>query len=215
MDAKTITDYVSSLKAKTKCQRAIVVIDYLQVWPTNASMRFLNENEIDKWRIGEMKKLKDFLSMDPVIVISEARKPNLKENTWGGDLSDVMGSARTTYTPDVVMLLTPIKGKQLQMLWEEHRMPSIGYLGQEDEGSKIKSFLEEQGIALCKLEVPKARDGMQKFSLFLEFHFQRNKFKKLDLERLRKTLNVSTSGQAKPSKKKGNSRSFADLFLEV
>ncbi len=215
MDAKTITDYVSSLKSKTNCQRVIVVIDYLQVWPTNASMKFLNENEIDKWRIGEMKKLKDFLSPDPVIVISEARKPNLKENTWGGDLSDVMGSARATYTPDVVMLLTPIKEKQLHMIWEEHRMPSIGYLSREDEGGKIKSFLEEHGIALCKLEVPKARDGMQKFSLLLEFHFQRNKFRKLDLEKLRKTLVVSASNQPKTLKKKSNSRSFADLFLEV
>ncbi len=215
IDAKTITDYVSSLKVKTNCQRAIVVIDYLQVWPINASMKFLNENEIDKWRIGEMKRLKDFLSPDPVIVISEARKPSLKENTWGGDLADVMGSARATYTPDVVMLLTPVKGKQLQMLWEEHRMSSVGYLSQEEEGTKIKSFLEAQGIALCKLEVPKARDGMQKFSLLLEFHFQRNKFQKLDLERIRKTLNFSTLNKSKTLKKKGNNQSFLDLFLEV
>lgn len=222
LDAKMIAGYVESVKSKTGCKRAIVVVDYLQVWPTNTNTKFLNENEIDKWRIGEMKKLKDALSPDPVIVISEARKPNMKEGTWGGDMSDVMGSARTTYTPDVVMLLTPLRAKNLQMLWSKNKMPSLHSIDidegeQEKEGLGIKAFLESQGIALCKLEVPKARDGMKKFSMLLEFHFQKNRFKKLDLELIRKYASIAAAGDWKSilQKKKNTGKSYADLFLEV
>ncbi len=202
IDAGVIADYVDRLKSKTGCQRAVVIIDYLQVWPANASMRYSSENELDKWRIGEMKKLKEFLSPDPIIVISEARKPNMKESTWGGSLADVMGSARTTYTPDVVMLLTPLAGNQLQTLWEENKMPAI---------KKIEAFLERHGISLCQLEVPKARDGMRKFNLLLEFHFRKNKFKKLDLDWIRSNIDFSTRSTAL----KKNNQSFADLFLET
>jgi replicative DNA helicase len=210
-DAISISDYVASVKSKTSCKRAVLIVDYLQVWPASSSVRNLSENELDKWRIGEMKKLKDVLHPDPVIVISEARKPNIKDSCWGGDLSDVMGAARTTYTPDVVMLITPLKPKHLQMLWEESRMPSLQTIEikeneSEKEGLRVKCFLEKNGIALCKLEVPKARDGMRKFSILLEFHFQKNKFQKLDLEYIRNSFVFPGIVNKK--------RSFVDLFSE-
>jgi hypothetical protein len=159
------------------------------VWPVNTNARLL-ENEADKWRIGEMKKIRDALNDDPVIVISEARKPSGKDEQWGGDLSDVMGAARGTYTPDVVMLLSQIKPKPLSILWEKNNLQKIK--AEEDiecveadkEGIAIKNFLAKQGIAICKIEVPKARDGMQKFSTLLEFHFNRNTFNKVDWQRL-------------------------------
>ncbi len=78
----------------------------------------------------------------------------------------------------------------------------------DQEGFRIKNFLEGKGISICKLEVPKARDGMRKFSIFLEFHFQKNRFGKLNLESLRKDLNLFEAGSS------GKKRSFSDLFLE-
>jgi replicative DNA helicase len=222
LDAKTIIEYVESLKRKTSCQRAIVVIDYLQVWPISSKVVCFNENELDKWRIGEMKKLKDALSPDPIIVISEARKPSMKETVWGGDLSDVMGSARATYTPDVVMLLVQLRARNLKMLWDDNKMPQprgdeIGESEQEKEGLRIKQFFESQGISICRLEVPKARDGMKKFSLLLEFHFQKNRFKKLDLEGMRKCAELSIPKDRWSSQilqKKGSNKSFAQMFVE-
>lgn len=192
IDARSVINYVETLKAQTKCKRAIVIIDYLQVWPTNPSLRFPSENEADKWRIGEMKKIRDAMNDDPVIVISEARKPSGANEIWGGELSDVMGSARGTYTPDVVMLLSQIKPKALAKMWERNNMPKNHIMDQEIEcsederlGMSIKNFLAKNGVAICKLDVPKARDGMQKFSVLLEFHFQINTFKKLDWSKLR------------------------------
>ncbi|MBA3706711.1 MAG: hypothetical protein H0W84_12665 [Bacteroidetes bacterium] len=57
---------------------------------------------------------------------------------------------------------------------------------EEKAGFALKNFLAKHGIAICKLEIPKARDGMQKFNLLIEFHFHKNIFKKLDLNALRK-----------------------------
>jgi replicative DNA helicase len=218
LDAKIIISYVESLKIRTGCERVLVVIDYLQVWPMSSKVKCFNENEMDKWRIGEMKKLKDALSPDPVLVISEARKPSMKDSSWGGDLSDVMGSARMTYTPDVVMLLSALKPKSLQALWEDHHLPFLKEdIVESDEGEsdkkglRIRRFLENQGIALCKLEVPKARDGMKKFSVILEFHYQKNTFKKPNFVEIRKKIAAFDMVHIKEKPLK---RSFAEIFLE-
>ena len=189
IDARTVVNYVDALKQRSKCSRAIVIIDYLQVWPVNTNARLL-ENEADKWRIGEMKKIRDALNDDPVIVISEARKPSGKDEQWGGDLSDVMGSARGTYTPDVVMLLSQIKPKSLSTIWEKNDLPKVKpeedaeCIEADKEGLAIKNLLAKHGICICKVEVPKARDGMQKFSTLLEFHFNKNTFNKVNWQKL-------------------------------
>ena len=180
IDAKTAINYVEEVKQKTGCSRAFVVVDYLQVWPINSNHRLI-ENEVDKYRIGEMKKIRDALDNDPVLVISEARKPN-KEDVWGGDLADVMGSARGTYTPDVVMLLSQIQPKAMATLWNAKKLPMPPvpdeYKDKADkEGLSIIAHLAKKGISICELKVPKCRDGMKKFTTFLTFHFTKNEFK--------------------------------------
>lgn len=185
IDSKMIINYVELLKEKTKCKKAIVIIDYLQVWPTSQGVRNTNENEADKWRIGEIKKIRDGIQNDPVIVISEARKPSGNNDQWGGDLSDIMGSARQSYTPDIVMLLNPLMPKQLEKLWTKHisnKLPDIWSddHNEDKEGQKIKNFLAHHGIAICTLHAPKVRDGMQKFNINLVFYFRKNKFAKFD-----------------------------------
>lgn len=197
IDAKTVINYVEALKQKSKCSRAIVIIDYLQVWPVNPNFRLL-ENEADKWRIGEMKKIRDALNDDPVIVISEARKPSGKDDSWGSDLSDVMGSARGTYTPDVVMLLSQLKPKNLIKLLGKYNFPKpemedLEGDKEEKDGLVIKNYLANNGISLCRLDIPKARDGMQKFSLILEFHFHKNTFKKYDPKNIQKIIERDNS----------------------
>jgi replicative DNA helicase len=191
IDSRIIINHIESIKQRTNNSRIIVIIDYLQVWPTptNPSIRFASENEVDKWRIAEMKKIRDAINDDPIIVISEARKPNPNEEEWGSNLSDVMGSARGTYTPDVVMLFSQITPKAIKKLWSAKKMPTIE-LSQEHEdlddkeknGIAITSFLAEHGISFCKLKAPKCRDGMQRFSCTLGFYFQKNIF--LSLEKI-------------------------------
>jgi hypothetical protein len=184
-DRLQIIDYIERLKTQTKCSRVIVIIDYLQVWPIPLGLRFSSDIEADKWRIGEIKKIRDAvnkINQDPVIVISESRKPSSGDDAWGGDLSDVMGSARGTYTPDAVLLLSALQPTQLKKLWGDMKMPQITYKEDSNEHedqkdpSNIKGFLARHGIAICNLKMPKARDGMKKFNTLLAFHFHKNKF---------------------------------------
>lgn len=198
IDAKTIINYVETLKQRTKTSRSIVIIDYLQVWPTNPNMRFPSENETDKWRIGEMKKIRDAMKEDPVIVISEARKPSQNDNEWGGDLSDVMGSARGTYTPDVVMLFSQLQPKAMKKLWDSKKMPSIPPSAEyqdidknEKDGFDIISLLGKEGISICKLKTPKCRDGMKRFNIFLAFHFHKNKFTYINWNEIKQLVEKS------------------------
>ena len=149
--------------------------------------------------MGEMKKIRDAMNEDPVIVISEARKPSAASDTWGGDLSDVMGAARGTYTPDVVMLLSQLKPKALSKLWDKHNLPKdleivddLECSEDEKPGMIIKNFLAKHGIAICKLDVPKARDGMHKFNILLEFHFHKNTFRKVNWKGLLELVKNNT-----------------------
>lgn len=165
IDSKMIINFVEALKFKTKCKRAIVIIDYLQVWTTPQNMA---ENEADKWRIGEMKKIRDGIQDDPVIVISEARKPSDSNKGWANDLSDVMGSARGSYTPDVVMFLNTASEEQIKTIFNEKTIKNLP--------ENIVDFLAHQGMSICCLKVDKCRDGMKRFKTFLTFHFHKNKF---------------------------------------
>jgi replicative DNA helicase len=179
LSAEFIIKYVETLKKRTGCSRSIVVVDYLQVWPIPEHKRFTSDLEADKWRIGEIKKIKDALqkeNQDPVIVISEARKPSTGNETWGSDLSDVMGSARGTYSPDAVLLLSTLSSKEVDTLCAKMKAKDILSKKIASRFDDIQQFLAHHGISFCNLKMPKGRDGMKRFSTDLAFHFRKNKF---------------------------------------
>lgn len=182
ISSEGVIKYIEQIEKETQCARVIVIIDYLQVWPSEIK----DEIQADKWRIGEMKKIKEAINKDnqnPVIVISEMRKPP-KDSVWGGDLSDVMGSARGTYTPDVVILCHPLTETVLKKIFEEKKIlkPPIK---EETKESTISSFLAEHGISILKLIVPKCRDGMKRFNVLITFHIYKNTFTYVDWEHIK------------------------------
>jgi hypothetical protein len=95
-----------------------------------------------------------------------------------------MGAARGTYTPDVVMLFSQLQPKAIEKIWNAKNIPEISPDEEHNDisdknkksGSAIKSFLEHHGMAICKLKVPKCRDGMTRFTTLLMFHFHKNTF---------------------------------------
>lgn len=179
--AELAIEYIKRIKKKSNCTRALVVVDYLQVWPAPESQRSQSDVETDKWRIGQMKKIRDYLNeenQDPIVVISEARKPPGGTEEWGGDLSDVMGSARGTYTPDVVILQSQIKAEDVMILCEKMKIPypNLDKGKKKENGEKIVNFLATRGISISGLKVAKARDGMKKFKIEQAFYFRKNKF---------------------------------------
>lgn len=173
IDTRRVINLAERLKEKTGCSRALIAIDYLQVWPLNPAVRPISELELDKWRIGEMKKIRDSLNGDPVLVISEARKPSGKEDAWGGEMSDVMGSARGTYTPDCVWLLQETSPLELSKFLD----PKVKHTKPTEQAEKIIEMKQASGCCLRTFKMVKGRDGMDKFSQILEFNFRTNTFK--------------------------------------
>lgn len=174
-----IMEQVEALKKRSGSRRAYVSVDYLQVWPVpHEELRHAHsEIEVDKMRIGAMKDLRNAMDGDPVLVISEARKPTDKEGVWGGKLSDVMGSARASYTPDIVFLLQPFSDNRLYEFWEEP--PFSNTPAQVERVKQIKVELVQQGYSLNSLQIVKGRDGVDRKSFDLRFWFKESRFEEV------------------------------------
>jgi DNA primase len=125
--------------------------------------------EADKWRIGQMKELRDGRgSANTVQVISEARKPTNDAQGWASDMASIMGAARGIYTPDMVLLLNPLSDQELGRL--------DGDKGNDEAGKKIREREAEEGFARQRLSIVKGRDGVQRGRVDLRFHFRQSRF---------------------------------------
>jgi DNA primase len=168
-----IIDQVDQLKAASGASRVFVLVDYLQVWPVpDAVAKTLRTDlDADKWRISQMKELRHTIgSQNPNFVISEARKPANDGQEWAGDLASIMGAARGTYTPDMVLLLSPLSDAEIGK-------------GEGDNAKKAEEFAKKRreedavaGVAQQKLSIVKGRDGVERGRLNLNFHFRQSRF---------------------------------------
>lgn len=186
---ESIVAHVEALKARTGASRAFLLLDYLQVWPIppDESRNVRTDLEGDKWRIGAMKELRNALDEgDGVMVISEARKPSGdSSDSWGGALADVMGSARGSYTPDMVLLLNDVSDVELGEWISDPVQGSPRGTGDATKKwrdwrdriiEKRRVLADEQGLALAKLVIAKGRDGVRRGDIRLTFNFRQSSF---------------------------------------
>jgi len=163
---------VEELKASTGTSRVFVLVDYLQVWPVAGVA--VSELEQDKQRIGAMKTLKTLLGDQAVMVISEARKPSVQGSEWGGALADVMGSARGSYTPDIVFLFHPWSDTEMARSW--NLLNSSGKITNPEAFEEKLRTLEREGRAYHWLNIAKGRDGVTKKMIPLTFWYRQAAF---------------------------------------
>lgn len=180
LTAQKAIAYINDVKEQSGCNRVLVLVDYLQVWPLGISTKFYSELEMDKWRIQEMKKIRDSINDDPIIVISEARKPS-QNGKWAYEMSDIMGSARGAYSPDIIFLYTPFSDDDLAKMWEAQKLnfPDTDQ-DESKRGEWVRGHLVTQGIGLYRLDIAKGRDGIEKGIIPLVFDFRTNSFRELD-----------------------------------
>jgi DNA primase catalytic core len=198
---------ITDIKKRTGCKHIMVVVDYLQVWPIPNDIRkiYSNENEQDRWRIEEFKKVKWHLDGDPLLVISEARKPS-GQNKWGTGLADIMGTSRGSYGPDVAFLCQPLDEEELANEWNKHlklntegftRITGKNKSSDEEDGNVIREFYAQRNEAIVYLCIEKGRDGMRKGRITLKYNFEKNTFEEVawDIEaaRIKLQLEVSTN----------------------
>lgn len=157
--------WLAELKAKSGCPRALVLVDYLQVFPLPQEVRqergLSSDLDVDRWRIGAMKELRD-LAGEAVLVISEVNKPR-QGGVWANSMEDITGSARGIYTPDMVFLL--------QALSEEQSALEIG-----GNPAEARATLRRLGLTFNRLVIAKGRDGVTRGSLDLTFFYRQTRF---------------------------------------
>jgi|GEM_PF-3082966 len=197
ISVQTVLNVIQDLKKKTDCSRIFVILDYLQVWPIPDHLlkNIKSDNEADKWRIGQLKILSEALVDDPVLSISEARKPPDKTAAWGGELSDIMGAARNSYTPDMVLLYRSILDKSGISMFLNKEIKI------NDE--QIETIIQKYSKDHCDLQqitLRKGRDGMKRGSFFLKFHYLKNTFEELNAHQIKKEFEEIISKKTTPIK---------------
>lgn len=180
-----VKELIQAAKKQTGSMRVFVILDYLQVWPIPEKIaRILRSDlEADKWRIGQLKLLAEELENDPILSISEARKPD-KNSIWAGEIADIMGSARGAYTPDMLLLYRTILDAQTIRKLIFTKEDSVT----EEQIEWILKKYEKSHCDLQQLTLRKGRDGMKRGALFLKFYYRKNSFQEISLEDLRAEL---------------------------
>lgn len=186
---------VEKLKEKTGATKVLVIVDYLQLWPLNPEAMKLIKTDLDrdKWQISELKRLKSLLgSGDAILVISEATKADWKT---GLGMSSVMGSARGSYTPDVVMVLQPFMPEELAGGVEEDdegnpKAKAKAEKKAKEEGQKLLEALSVLGRSLIHLQIVKGRDGVQRKAFDVVFHFDQLRFEESSLDEALRKANL-------------------------
>ena len=157
---ESILERLAWLKQYSGAPRALLLVDYLQVFPLPAGWT-AGQEEADHWRVGAMKTLRD-RSGDAVLVISEVDKPNPGQ-PWAASLNDVRGSSRAVYTPDMIFLL--------QALSEEEALRETG-----GDPRAARDQLNKLGLAFQRLIIAKGREGVERQTINLTFFYRQSRF---------------------------------------
>lgn len=154
---------LNALKSRSGCTRALILVDYLQVFPlpSGPGAPAVPDRDADMWRVGALKSLRD-QSGEAVLAISEVAKP-APGQAWAGGLSDIAGSSRAIYTPDMVFLL--------QNLTEDEALRQIG-----GDPRAARQQMQQLGITFLRMVVAKGRDGVVRDTINLTFYHRQSRF---------------------------------------
>lgn len=165
---EAIRSLVTVFKRSCGAENAVVVLDYLSLLDVPSEFN-RSENEADKWRITEARRIVDETQTagcpegDALLVICESRKPaNSRDGEWGEGLADYMGSARLTYAAEMALNFRSLSNDEVQARY-----------GQRHPGrsrKEILDVLEREGTAPLVLAVTKAR-GASKGEIAYEYRF--------------------------------------------
>ena len=170
--ASRLSNIVEAFKRQAGASRSFLIIDYLQLLPVPEAAFKGGDLEGDKCRI---RLIQDYLDRtrtpanpagDPVLAISEARKPPKAKDGWGYEMAELMGSARLAYAPPMVFMYRPASDTDLVTY----------HNATKQEVDSLRAVFESHGIAPVVLTLAKGRDGTQRGSWGLEFDYRRSTF---------------------------------------
>jgi hypothetical protein len=163
LDAGRLAHLLAETKAAAGASKGLMIVDYIQLLEPPAVVAKQGDLSCDRWRV---QLLRDVVARsspegaDTVVAVSECRKPPDSKTSWGGMLADVMGSARTTYAADSVLLLRkPTPGEVRK---------SYGLAAGKAAVDARLVTLDEAGVSPVVLALVKARDGARRGEWMME-----------------------------------------------
>lgn len=178
--ADNIFAIVEDAKRRARASRALVVIDYLQLLELPEDRKVRSDLDADKARFRILQQVQEKSRTpqnpdgDAVLAISEARKPvgdSRKNQLWGTQLADLMGSSRLGYGADAVLFLHTMTKDELNQHYE---------FSNDAPETRIEQMRGE-GRSPLILRVAKGRDGMTLGDIPLEFQYRRSTITPLEV----------------------------------
>ncbi len=178
--ADKIFAIVEDAKRRASASRALVVIDYLQLLELPEDRKVRSDLDADKARFRILQQVQEKTRTaqnpdgDAVLAISEARKPvgdSRKNQLWGTQLADLMGSSRLGYGADAVLFLHTMTKDELNQHYE---------FSNDAPETRIERMRGE-GRSPLILRVAKGRDGMTLGDIPLEFQYRRSTITPLEV----------------------------------
>jgi replicative DNA helicase len=164
---------LGDLKSQVGASRALLIVDYLQKIGVPDEVSRRGELEADRHRIQILKdviaktRTNENPNGDTVLAISEARKPASSKDSWGTQMSELMGSARLAYAPDAVFLYRPATEKDVT--------DGLFNPGSQAPGTFLRSA-QAHGMCPVVITLAKGRDGMRRGDTAMVFEFERSRF---------------------------------------
>jgi hypothetical protein len=163
------------LKLATHCKHCVVVIDYFQVWPLSSKELENVRSEVEKadYVVDQLKTLRSRMDDDPLIVVSEARKPQ-SGTEWAGGTADIKGSGRLGYGSDQVYLINAVvpaelvryirltrlsSGNRLEFIDNPDNAPEYNKKELAEYARDMQEAIKVRGIEYGCLRVDKCRGG--------------------------------------------------------
>jgi replicative DNA helicase len=171
---------LNDAKARAGATRALLVVDYLQLLDIPNEVADRGELEVDKRRVRTVQEVVEATRTpanpygDVVLAISETRKPGSSKEGWGEQLADLMGSARLAYAADAVLLYRRMDQDDVRRFYR------IEGEGARDQAQRRLEDLDGDGVSPVVLTLAKARDGMTRGELAMEFEFRRSTFRVIE-----------------------------------
>jgi hypothetical protein len=171
IDAPRLVALLEEAKAAAGVSRGLLILDYLGLIPVPAAVQKAGDLECDKFRIAMMQQVVERTRSpsnpagDTVFVVAEVRKPPDAKTHWGGQLADLMGSARTAYSADAVLQF------RRPTTAEVRRTYGLG-AASKDAVDKYLASLDAQGVAPMIVSLAKVRDGGTRGAMAMEFLYR-------------------------------------------
>jgi len=182
INARSLATLIRRMKDRVGAKRALLIVDYAQLLPVPDEITKRGDLAVDRHQIRtvqqvlELTRTKDDPIGDVALVISEARKSpaskGKESKPWADSMSDLMGSARLSYSADAVLLYGEMNDTDLGKYYVANAMARTNPRQHRED-------LLKDGIVPITLNLVKARDGMRRGRWGAEFHFRTSQFVEL------------------------------------